>query len=226
MKIFIPILIFTVAISAVSIGWWVDHRNLDNEIERLRITPDAIEFTDLLDAYDLGREKHNQWSPSTFLGNGTSHYEELLNLTDLKGPIEKTKRGWSQSMLRIPTPSTIDTILTLLNDEIPEHKLHALKLTALYSEAFESRIVYYYQDPHEHFVYFRAALTNHIFASLHDPNPEIRGVAALAVAYTAPRKVAIEKLMVAWKNETDDDAKWRISWALTEQLEKRNRITM
>ncbi len=226
MKILIPILIFTVAISVVSIRWWVDHRILDNEIERLRTTPDAIEFTDLLDAYDLGREKHNQWSPSTFLGNGTSHYEELLNLTDLTGPIEKTKRGWSGAMLRIPTPSTIDKIAVLLDDATPERKLYALKLTALYSEAFESQILKYYQDPHEHYVYFRDALSKHLLAGLNDSNPEIRSVAALAVAYTVTRELAIEKLMIAWKNETDYDSKWRISWALTEQLEKRNRITM
>ena len=200
------------AITSLSIAWWLDHTRLQKQL-------DGRDATAILDALQLaGANKHYQWSPSVYLNTDTSTIESdiRLHLPNPTGDSVTSKMGWSTAKLRRPTTETTDAVLVLLQHEDTSVRLKALQLIALYSEAFMSLPAY--DDTLAARTHFRNSVSPRLFELLTVSDSNIRAHAALAIGYSSPWRTSIDNLAVAYKRETDSTAKLYIAWSMAKQF--------
>ena len=200
-----------VALFATSLAWWIDRSNLRDQLDRR-------DSSVLLDALTMaGANKHNQWSPSVYFNTDSDAIETILaeHLASPDGDLVESRQGWSSAQLRRPGIETTNAVVGLLENDDAGIRKSALRLIALYSEAYISLAAY--GDTQTARTHFRKSCTPHLFALLRDADPEIRGLAALAIGYTCPWRSSIENLTLAYKRETNADAKVYIAWAIDKQ---------
>ena len=206
-----------VALIGVGFAWWIDRSSLRDEIDQI----DRHDSVVLLDALEFADDaKFYQFSPSVYLHTDCATIEDSLAdyVQAPTGDYVISTQGWSLNRLRRPTIETTDAVVSLLDHNDNAIRKRALQLFALYSEAYLST-----KDNDETVLartYFRESATIHLFAMLNDPDPEIRGLVALAIGNACPWRSSIENLSVAYKRETDPIAKLYIAWAIAQQTHR------
>ena len=146
-----------------------------------------------------------------------SELEELLGMAGAEGESLQSV-GWSVETLRIPSPETADLAIEKLQSDSRIIRLNALKLLALYSEAFNVEQKYAFQKLDQAEQYFCDNVPASLRELLSDSDDEIRAHAALAIGFTCKERETIDRLTFAFKNESDDTAKIYMAWAIARQF--------
>gem|GEM_PF-4469378 len=207
----ITILLLIVAILAMGLGWLADRSEFQLKLDH----HDSNALLDALDMAVVG--KYGQHTPTTYIDETMSDLESLLSLTEADGESLKST-GWSVETLRKPSAKTTDLAIEKLKSDSRDDRLNALKLLALYSEAFNVEQKYAFQQLEPAEQHFCDNVPTNLRGYLADLDAEIRAHAALAVGFTCRERETIDKLTFAFKNETDGTAKMYMAWAIARQF--------
>lgn len=189
-------------VGAIGLGWFVERRNLVRRIEE-----------ENLPIRQYG-EKFAYWSPSHYLGvDNTSRYESALGeRVAFSGETVTSSQGIGQPKLRQPDAVTLQSTISLLDDDDEETQLAAARLLALYLQASSGS-----DNLGVGSVTVRAQFQVHglrrVRELLKSPDPNMRSAAALILGNTRYDSFTIQCLSDAFDNETDHGVKLHLAWA-------------
>lgn len=199
---------------AMALGWWRDHENLQRQLDDV----DLDVFTDALET--AGYWKQHLWHASSHLRCGTDTVEGELgeHIDSLEGDFT-TAGGWGDSVrLRKPTKESALKVVALLNHDNSSIRSRVARLVALYGEAFhwtQRRQPLLSTNPESQALdALSTEATPKLLLLLNDPNAEVRGAAALALGYLAPRFEGLKEIVRAYRREEDQTARLHLAWAV------------
>ncbi len=189
------------ALLAVALGWWIDHRQLQNEIDNRTA------------AISNFGEKQQLWSPHAYLHKDTSHYESLLgSRVKFDGRHVESSQGLGRPNLRLPTRETLDSVVDLLNDPDTSVRINAAELLSLYLQAASGSKSFDYES-FDIRAYFNAIGLAKTYRLLDDESPTLRAAAALILGNTLYVRHTERILIRAFDNEDNENVKWKLNWA-------------
>lgn len=187
---------------AVGLCWFVDRGNLVRRIEQ--------------ENRPISRygEKFGYWSPSLYFGvDNTSHYESALGeRVAFSGETVTSSQGMGEPKLRQPDAVTLQSTISLLDDDNTETQLTAARLLALYLQA-SSGSDNLDTDSVNVRVQFHVHGLRRVRELLKSSDPNMRSAAALILGNSLYDSFTIECLSDAFDNETDHGVKLHLAWA-------------